>query len=120
MAQGVPGLPPPPKLLDALGKCASDPRSYGYCPTVGESMLREALAKEMKAVYGQESDIALEDVTITAGCNMAFSAAIMAVAEAGDGVILPVPWSVLGLLGLFHTDKRRTKVFQSRVSWKPK
>ena len=92
MAQGVPGIPPPPELLSALGQCASDPRSYGYCPTNGERGLREALSKEMKVVYGRECDVQPEDVTITAGCNMAFSAAIMAVAEAGDEVILPVPW----------------------------
>jgi aspartate/methionine/tyrosine aminotransferase len=94
MAQGVPGVPPPPKLLSALGRCAADPKSYGYCPTVGENMLRVALAQEMKSVYGKETDVKMEDITITAGCNMAFSAAIMSVAEAGDEVILPVPWSV--------------------------
>lgn len=92
MAQGVPGVPPPPELLKALGTCASDPKLYGYCPTFGENALRRALADEMKVVYGNGSDIREEDVSITAGCNMAFSAAIMAIAEPGDEVILPAPW----------------------------
>ena len=40
-------------------------------------------------------DVKGEDVAITAGCNMAFAAAALAVATAGDEVILPVPWYAL-------------------------
>ncbi|EJD01320.1 PLP-dependent transferase [Fomitiporia mediterranea MF3/22] len=92
MSQGVPGIPPPTKLLEALGKAASDPRSCGYCPMTGEPLLRASLAQEMRLVYGKNSDIIPDDVALTAGCNMAFTTAIMAVADAGDEVILPVPW----------------------------
>ena len=46
-----------------------------------------------------------EQVCITSGCNMAFSAAIMAMASAGDNVIVPVPYFFnhtmwLGMLGI--------------------
>lgn len=94
MSQGVPGIPPPTKLLEKLGKTAADPKTCGYCPMTGEPMLKAALAKEMKSVYGKDSDVVSDDVALTAGCNMAFSTAIMAVADAGDEVILPVPWYV--------------------------
>lgn len=94
MSQGVPGIPPPTKLLEKLGKTAADPQTCGYCPMTGEPKLRTALAKEMKFVYGKDSDVVSDDVALTAGCNMAFSTAIMAVADAGDEVILPVPWYV--------------------------
>ena len=92
MSQGVPGVPPPPKLLDALGRAAADPMSCGYCHVSGEPPLRDALAREMKTLYGKDCDISPEDVALTAGCNMAFTTAVMALADAGDEIILPVPW----------------------------
>jgi aspartate/methionine/tyrosine aminotransferase len=46
----------------------------------------------MKEVYGQDADISADDIALTVGCNMAFVAAVMSLADAGDEVILPVPW----------------------------
>ena len=92
MSQGVPGLPPPKSVLDALGNCASDPKSCGYCPMTGEPKLRDSLAQEIKHVYGSNSDVSGDDVALTAGCNMAFVTAVMSLADSGDEVILPVPW----------------------------
>lgn len=92
MSQGVPGIPPPSILLDALGQAAASPQTCGYCPVTGETSLRSALALEMRSIYGADSDIHTEDIALTAGCNMAFVTAIMSVADAGDQVILPVPW----------------------------
>lgn len=62
--------------------------------------MREAVVKEMQIVYGGtggekgqvDVDVTPEDVAITAGCNLAFFASVMTVAEKGDEVILPVPW----------------------------
>ncbi|THH12346.1 hypothetical protein EW145_g57 [Phellinidium pouzarii] len=92
MSQGIPGIPPPAMLLDALGRCASDPQACGYCSITGEPLLMSALAKEMKHIYGTDCDLSPDDTALTAGANMAFTAAIMAVADAGDEVVLPVPW----------------------------
>ncbi|KIP06872.1 hypothetical protein PHLGIDRAFT_106532 [Phlebiopsis gigantea 11061_1 CR5-6] len=92
MSQGVPGIPPPKILLDALSRSSSDPSTCGYVPNAGEPALCQAVADEMKLVYGVKSDVTSEDVFITAGCNLAFTSAIMAVAQKGDEVILPVPW----------------------------
>lgn len=63
----------------------------------GEDSLRRALLDEMSHVYGRGGsiDVAIDDVTITAGCNLAFVAAVMSLADAGDEVILPVPWYVV-------------------------
>ena len=92
MSQGAPGYPPPDVLLDALAKTSSSPQSTGYGHTLGEPRLRSAFFQEMKKVYGQDADVTAEDVAITAGCNLSFVAAVMCLAEAGDEVILPVPW----------------------------
>lgn len=48
----------------------------------------------MKLVYGKDTDVSAEDVSLTTGCNMAFAAAVLALADPGDEVILPVPWCV--------------------------
>ena len=79
-------------LLDALAKMSSSPKSSGYGGHFGEPKLRATFAHEMKTVYGPNADITDNDVAITGGCNMAFIAVVMCLAEAGDEVILPVPW----------------------------
>jgi aspartate/methionine/tyrosine aminotransferase len=94
MSQGVPGTPPSKVLLEALSHSSSSPGSSGYCHVLGESALRSAFAKEMKTVYGQEMDVTQDDIAITAGCNMAFVATVMCLADPGDEIILPVPWCV--------------------------
>jgi len=54
--------------------------------------MRKALVEEMKCVYGIDANLSVDDVALTAGCNLAFVAAVMALADAGDEVVLPVPW----------------------------
>ncbi|KAI0330865.1 PLP-dependent transferase [Cubamyces sp. BRFM 1775] len=92
MSQGVPGVPPPSTLLDALGRASSAPTNCGYIPAAGLPELRKAMAAAMKESYGADADVTHEDIAITAGCNLAFVTVAMALADAGDEVILPVPW----------------------------
>jgi aspartate/methionine/tyrosine aminotransferase len=92
MAQGVPGVPPPKFLQTAVGEASSLPSSFGYGSIPGEMAMREALVETMKAIYGPSADLNPQDISLTTGCNMAFIATIMAIADAGDEVILPVPW----------------------------
>ncbi|KAJ7035949.1 pyridoxal phosphate-dependent transferase [Mycena alexandri] len=95
MSQGIPGVPPQRSLQEALSVAASSLGSFGYCPSEGELVLREAMADEMRTVYGTDTDIDPGDMSLTSGCNLAFVATIMTLADAGDEVILPVPWFVL-------------------------
>jgi len=98
MSQGVPGTPPPKVLLEALSYTSFSPGTSGYCHVLGEPTLRSAFAEEMKSVYGQDIDVSAEDIAITSGCNMAFFATVMCLADPGDEIILPVPWYVVSLL----------------------
>jgi aspartate/methionine/tyrosine aminotransferase len=91
----VPGTPPPEELLQAVAQAAQDPANCRYGPVIGELGLRSGLVNEMKNIYGSDVDLYADDVVITAGCNMAFAAAVLAIATAGDEVILPVPWYVI-------------------------
>ena len=90
VAQAVPGYPPPKDLTDHLASVVGEAASARYTDIAGLPALRAALAADMGAFYGARIDAA--DVSITAGCNQAFCLAIMALARAGDDVILPLPY----------------------------
>jgi aspartate/methionine/tyrosine aminotransferase len=90
LSQAVPGAPPPPALLERLSAAAADPGQTRYGGLAGEPALREAYAAEISRFYG--TAFAANEVAITSGCNQAFVVAMMALARAGDNVLLPTPW----------------------------
>ncbi|HEV7370240.1 aminotransferase [Arenibaculum sp.] len=103
LAQAVPGHPPADALIDHLAVRLRDPQVHRYTDVLGEPELREAHAGHMSTFYG--SPVAPGQVAITAGCNQAFCLAVMAVAGAGDDVILPLPYYFnhsmwLGMMGV--------------------
>lgn len=103
LAQAVPGDPPPPEMLAALAEAAGSAEAAKYGPILGDAALRAAHAAELSATYG--GAISAEDIVVTAGCNLAFVVAMLALAKAGDAVILPAPWyfnheMALGMLGI--------------------
>ena len=90
VAQAIPGYPPPKPLTDHLAAIIGDPTSAPYTDVPGLPGLRAALARDVGRFYNAE--IAAADVTITAGCNQAFCLTLLALARAGDEIILPVPY----------------------------
>jgi aspartate/methionine/tyrosine aminotransferase len=90
VAQAVPGYPPPKALTDHLASVIGEAASARYTDVPGLPLLRKTLAADMGKFYGARIDAA--DVSITSGCNQAFCLAIMALAAAGDEVILPLPY----------------------------
>jgi aspartate/methionine/tyrosine aminotransferase len=90
VAQAVPGYPPSKALTDHLARVIGDPAMSRYTDIEGLPELRAALANDIGVAYG--ATIAAEQVLITAGCNQAFCLAILALAGAGDEVMLPLPY----------------------------
>ncbi len=90
LSQAAPVEPPPEALLAAMGEMLAEPATHVYGPVLGLPALREEIAGRWSAAYG--GGIEPGDVAITAGCNMAFCAAMATIAGAGDAVMLPVPW----------------------------
>ncbi|MEE8532468.1 MAG: aminotransferase [Alphaproteobacteria bacterium] len=90
LAQGEPSYPPPPELSDHLAGMLGRPEMARYTAIEGLPTLRAALATDMRAVYG--GVVAADQLCITAGCNQAFCLALMALARAGDEVIVPAPY----------------------------
>ena len=92
MSKGVSGIPPRKAVQTTLREATSSPSSFGYSHWDGELDLWQALVGEMKIVYGEGSDINIDDVALTLGCNLAFAAVAMATADPWNEVIPPVPW----------------------------
>jgi aspartate/methionine/tyrosine aminotransferase len=103
LSQAVPGYPPPDELLRRIAEAASTPEASAYGDILGDRDLRERYATHVSRLYG--GVVAPSEVAITTGCNQAFVVAIMALAKAGDAVMLPTPWyfnhkMTLDLLGI--------------------
>jgi len=90
LSQAVPGSPPPAALLERLADAARSPDATRYGPITGDMALREAYAAEISRIYG--AGFRPAEVAITSGCNQAFVMTMMAVARAGQNVLLPAPW----------------------------
>lgn len=90
LSQAVPGYPPHAELLERLGRNASAASSASYGPIEGDTVLRQTYAAHVSSLYGGPVD--WQTVSITTGCNQAFFVAALAVAKAGDSILLPSPW----------------------------
>lgn len=90
LTQAVPGYPAHPGLVAKIAAASVDPESFAYGHITGDLALREAYAAGVNALYG--ADVRPGEVAITTGANMASFAVTMALAAAGDAVMLPVPW----------------------------
>jgi aspartate/methionine/tyrosine aminotransferase len=89
LSQAVPGYPPPEAMLRALGEAAGTAEACSYGDILGDADLRERYAHHVSETYGGR--VLPEHVAITAGCNQAFVVAMLALAKAGDAVMLPSP-----------------------------
>lgn len=90
LTQAVPGYPPHPELLAKLAEAAGTRAGASYGDIFGDEALRAALAGDLVRRYG--AAFSAGEVSITAGCNLAFGMAMMAIAEPGAAVMLPAPW----------------------------
>ncbi|MGE0715854.1 MAG: aminotransferase [Alphaproteobacteria bacterium] len=90
MAQAVPRYAPPETMTRHLQQRLADPDIVRYAPIVGLPDLRAAFAAHLAGIYGGR--IAAENVAVTAGCNQAYCLVMMTLAQAGDEVILPLPY----------------------------
>jgi len=103
LLQAVPGYPPAPSLTAYLAEIVQQASMSLYTPIPGTTGLRQALAVDISSTYG--ATVGPEHVCIAAGCNQAFYAAVIALAQAGDNLILPAPFyfnhrMTLDMLGL--------------------
>lgn len=90
LAQGVPSYPPAAAISAHVAERAALFETAQYTPIKGIPALRETLAAHVTERYG--GGVGAENVLISAGCNQAFCLAVLALARAGDAVMLPIPY----------------------------
>lgn len=91
VSQAAPVDPPPEGLRQAMADALLNrPEAHLYGPVLGNTDLREEVARAFSAAYG--GAVAPAQVAITQGCNQAFCAVMASLAGPGDQVILPTPW----------------------------
>jgi aspartate/methionine/tyrosine aminotransferase len=90
LGQGMVAYGPPPEALDAIPRFLSSSDAHGYGPVEGAPELVGAL--EAKLTRENGLDLSKSRVVVTAGGNMAFVNAVLAVADLGDEVILQAPF----------------------------
>ena len=90
LGQGVVWYPPPSEAFDRIGDMLADASLHKYQAVYGIPALLELIEAKLR----QENGIELSGsrIVVTAGGNMAFINALLAVADAGDEVILQTPY----------------------------
>lgn len=91
LGQGVVGYPPPPSVRDAVERFLANPENHKYASVYGIPALRERIATKLLRENGIKIDNDNE-IVVTAGGNMAFINALLAICDEGDEVILMSPY----------------------------
>jgi aspartate/methionine/tyrosine aminotransferase len=91
LGQGVVHYAPPEAALDAARAALADPETHAYQDGNGQPALVHVITEKLRRDNGIDVDRGFR-VMVTAGGNMAFVHAILAITEPGDEVILPVPF----------------------------
>lgn len=90
VSQAAPVAPPPAPLVAAMKEALDQTETHLYGPVLGLPALRARIAADWSAAYG--GTLRATQVAITAGCNQAFCATMMALTREGDEVLIPTPW----------------------------
>jgi aspartate/methionine/tyrosine aminotransferase len=93
LGQGVVNYPPPPEAIAELQNFLSQPSNHLYQAVTGIEPLVEAIAK--KLATDNQIKISPQNknkIVVTAGSNMGFLNAILAITQAGDEIILNTPY----------------------------
>lgn len=91
LGQGVVNYGPPPEATTQIQRFLSDPENHKYKPVVGCPELIEAFARKLAVENGIHVGESSR-LVITAGSNMGFMNALLAIADPGDEVILQTPY----------------------------
>src|SRR5262245_39586917 len=91
LGQGVVHYGPPREALDAASRALGDPATHEYQDGTGIPILVERLSAKLRRENGIDLSRGSR-VMVTAGANMAFVNAVLAITDVGDEIILPVPF----------------------------
>jgi aspartate/methionine/tyrosine aminotransferase len=91
LGQGVVHYGPPREAMEAIGRFGADPENHKYKPVQGIPPLLDAIERKL----AEENRLRIESrdsILVTAGSNMGFMNALLAIADPGDEIILQTPY----------------------------
>ncbi len=91
LGQGVAYYGPPQEAIDNIGAFLADPENHKYKPVQGIPQLVEAFGAKLRSENGIEVE-GRSTVVVTAGANMAFVNALLAITDLGDEIIIQTPY----------------------------
>jgi aspartate/methionine/tyrosine aminotransferase len=91
LGQGVVSWEPPATAYEGIDRFREDGENHKYKLAQGIPPLLDLIGEKLKVENGIELD-PKDRVFVTAGANMAFLNAILAIADVGDEIILPAPF----------------------------
>jgi aspartate/methionine/tyrosine aminotransferase len=91
LGQGIVHYGPPPEAVEAVRDALSQAAAHEYAGGTGHPELVDRISRKLAEENG--IDVARGSaVMVTAGANMAFMHAVLAISEPGDEIILTVPF----------------------------
>jgi len=91
LGQGVVYYGPPPDAIARLPEFLADPENHKYKPVQGIPPLLSAIEAKLKADNGIELN-GQNCIVVTAGSNMGFMNAVLAITSPGDEIIIQTPY----------------------------
>lgn len=90
LGQGVVNYPPPPQAIASLESFLAQPQNHLYQAVTGIQPLKAVIKTKLALDNQIEADE--DSIIVTAGSNMAFLNAILAITQAEDEIILNTPY----------------------------
>jgi aspartate/methionine/tyrosine aminotransferase len=90
LGQGMVAYGPPPEAIETIAPFLSDSQAHRYGPVEGLPDLVETLRHKVKTE--NRLDLDRTRIFVTAGGNLAFMNAVLAIADPGDEIVLQTPY----------------------------
>ena len=118
LGQGFPDTDGPQVVKDAAIRAIQEGRGNQYPPAHGVPELRAAVAEHQRRFYGIELD-PVTDVVVATGASEAIAAALLALVDDGDEVVMFSPWFDLYAAAVSLGGGTRVEVPLTAGSFRP-
>lgn len=118
LGQGFPDTDGPQVVKDAAIRAIQEGRGNQYPPAHGVPELRAAIAEHQRRFYGIELD-PVTDVVVATGASEAIAAALLALVDDGDEVVMFSPWFDLYAAAVSLAGGTRVEVPLTAGSFRP-
>jgi aspartate/methionine/tyrosine aminotransferase len=92
LGQGMVFYPPPESVAQAIDQFGRRPEQHLYGPAFGYRPLLDLITEKLKRENQIDCAQTAYQIIVTAGSNMAFLHALLAISDPGDEIILPSPY----------------------------